>query len=95
MKAFHEGDGAVEGPHINSAVHVEAGLNITEDGDLEHPEMRLRSLLEHFSMYALDASEGHIGEGRRYYCYHLDWTAYAVLFYVLFYVQCGATMGQT
>ena len=68
MKALHgaEGEGHHHGhdapPGPNAAVHVEGGLNRTEDGDLEHPEMKIRSVLEHFSVYALDAVEGHIGE---------------------------------
>eukprot|EP00602_Paraphysomonas_sp_CaronLab_P000131 CAMPEP_0185029850 /NCGR_PEP_ID=MMETSP1103-20130426/16431_1 /TAXON_ID=36769 /ORGANISM="Paraphysomonas bandaiensis, Strain Caron Lab Isolate" /LENGTH=711 /DNA_ID=CAMNT_0027564751 /DNA_START=30 /DNA_END=2161 /DNA_ORIENTATION=- len=39
---------------------VEAGLDKNEDGDIEHPEMRVRAMLEHFSVYALDSKEGHI-----------------------------------
>lgn len=31
-----------------------------EDGDVEHPENVVRAMLEHFSIYALDASNGHI-----------------------------------
>ena len=66
MKALHGQDSLTHGqqkesPQHSADVHVEGGLNVTEDGDLEHPEMKLRSLLEHFSVYALDADEGHIG----------------------------------
>ena len=39
---------------------IEAGLDMLEDGDLEHPEIKLRAMLEHYSVYALDAKEGHV-----------------------------------
>jgi hypothetical protein len=39
---------------------LEAGFEMGEDGDIEHPEIRIRSMLEHFSVYALDAKEGHV-----------------------------------
>jgi hypothetical protein len=66
MKPLHHGhesdSRSGEGPRVRDpGVHVEAGLNRSEDGDVEHPEMQVRSLLEHFSVYALDAEEGHIG----------------------------------
>jgi hypothetical protein len=60
MKSLHGSSGSDGGPHRSADVHVEGGLNVTEDGDVEHPEMQVRSLLEHFSVYALDAVEGHI-----------------------------------
>jgi hypothetical protein len=40
-------------------VTVEKNFN-GEDGDVEHPENVVRAMLEHFSIYALDASNGHI-----------------------------------
>ena len=61
LRALHGSNDNNDEPHPNSFVHLESGLNITEDGDVEHPEMNIRSHLEHFSVYALDASEGHIG----------------------------------
>lgn len=39
---------------------IEAGFDMNEDGDIEHPEMKIRSMLEHFSVFALDAKEGHV-----------------------------------
>ena len=41
-------------------IHVEEGLDMKENGDKEHPEMKQRAALEHFSMYALDAKTGHV-----------------------------------
>lgn len=38
---------------------VEGGM-AGEDGDVEHPEIKIRAMLEHFSVYALDSKEGHI-----------------------------------
>lgn len=70
LKNVEDGPGAVvvgaslrmkdsaEGETIPSL--VEAGFDMGEDGDIEHPEIKIRSMLEHFSVYALDAMEGHI-----------------------------------
>jgi hypothetical protein len=41
-------------------VGVEHGLDMEEDGENEHADMHLRSSLEHFSIYALDAVDGHV-----------------------------------
>lgn len=60
MKSLHGMTGEEKGSHHSADVHVEGGLNVTEDGDIEHPEMVVRSQLEHFSVYALDALEGHV-----------------------------------
>lgn len=40
-------------------VKAESNAN-GEDGDTEHPENIVRAMLEHFSVYALDATNGHI-----------------------------------
>jgi hypothetical protein len=41
------------------ALRLEEGLN-GESGDTEHPELRLRAALEHYSVFALDAKDGHV-----------------------------------
>ena len=39
---------------------VEEGINMSENGPKEHPEMEARAKLEHFSVFALDAHTGHV-----------------------------------
>jgi len=41
-------------------VHVEEGLGLNEDANAEHPFMKARAKLEHFSVYALRANDGRI-----------------------------------
>lgn len=41
-------------------VSVEHGLDLNEDGAVEHSDLNLRSALEHFSVYALNAANGHV-----------------------------------
>ena len=43
-----------------SRVKIEQGIDMGQNGDVEHPEMEIRSKLEHFNMYALDARNGDI-----------------------------------
>ena len=42
------------------AIVLEQGMKMDENGELEHPEMKERASLEHFSVYALDARTGHV-----------------------------------
>lgn len=39
---------------------IEAGLDMLESGMEEHPEMRNKMALEHFSVYAMDGHTGHV-----------------------------------
>ena len=39
---------------------IEEGIDMSEIGAKEHPEMEIRSKLEHFSVFALDAHTGHV-----------------------------------
>jgi len=41
-------------------VHIEHEAESQHTGDQEHPEMHARASLEHFSLYALDATNGHV-----------------------------------
>ena len=41
-------------------VSVEHGLDLNEDGAVEHADLDIRSALEHFSVYALNAVNGHV-----------------------------------
>jgi hypothetical protein len=43
-----------------SQVSVEHGLDLNEDGAVEHVDLDIRSALEHFSVYALNAANGHV-----------------------------------
>jgi hypothetical protein len=42
-----------------NALKLEEGL-LGERGDIEHPELRFRAALEHYSVFALDAKDGHV-----------------------------------
>jgi len=44
----------------DTEVDIEFGLDMNEDANKEHPDMHARAMLEHFSVYALDASTGHV-----------------------------------
>ena len=39
---------------------IERGIDMSEIGEKDHPEMEARSKLEHFNIFALDAHTGHI-----------------------------------
>lgn len=41
-------------------VENENGLNLNENGILEHKDMNIRSKLEHFNVFALDSKSGHV-----------------------------------
>jgi outer membrane protein assembly factor BamB len=47
-------------PFSADSILLEEGLVMNENGELEHPEMRQRAALEHFSVYALDARTGRV-----------------------------------
>lgn len=47
-------------PEYENSFKVEDGIDMTEIGAKEHPEMEMRSKLEHFSVFALDAHNGHV-----------------------------------
>lgn len=49
----------IEQPN-HSHIKSEGGLDESEDGNKEHPEINERSELEHFSVYALSGLTGHI-----------------------------------
>ena len=47
-------------PSSADSIFTEEGMKMNEKGELEHPEMKERAALEHFSVYALDARTGHV-----------------------------------
>ena len=47
-------------PSSVNAISMEEGMKMNENGELEHPEMKERAALEHFSVYALDGRTGHV-----------------------------------
>jgi hypothetical protein len=46
--------------HGEDHFKVEKGMNLHEDGDQEHPEIRAKALLEHFNVHAFDAHSGRL-----------------------------------
>lgn len=47
-------------PTSADSILTQEGMKMNENGELEHPEMKQRAALEHFSVYALDARTGHV-----------------------------------
>ena len=47
-------------PLSADSIFLEGGLDMNENGEFEHPEMRQRAALEHFSVYALDSKTGNV-----------------------------------
>ena len=43
-----------------SHIKIESGLDMKEDGNEEHKDLHLQASLEHFSVFALDAIDGHV-----------------------------------
>lgn len=46
--------------HLADMIKFETGMDMNENANAEHPFMKARSKLEHFSVYALSGSDGHI-----------------------------------